>query len=46
MVGSPRKITQTVADDATAAEKRLIISDSQIPGFRLVVTSAFVVEPT
>jgi len=38
MVGSPRKITQTVADDAIAGEKRLIISDTQIPGFRLVVT--------
>lgn len=40
MVGSPRKITQGTADDAVAGDKRLIISDSQIPGFRLVVTPA------
>lgn len=40
MVGSPRKITQTVADDAAPGEKKIIISDSQIPGFRLVVTPA------
>lgn len=38
MVGSPRKITQTVADDAAAGDKKIVITDTQIPGFRLIIT--------
>ena len=38
MVGSQRKLTQTVAEEAVAGAKRVVISDTQIPGFRLVVT--------
>lgn len=38
MVGSQRKLTQTVADDAEPGAKRIVISDTQIPGFRLVIT--------
>jgi len=38
MVGSQRKLTQSVAEDAEPGTKRVVISDTQIPGFRLVIT--------
>lgn len=38
MKRSSLKITQSVVDDAEKADKRVVISDTQIPGFRLVIT--------